>query len=337
MPERKNMKFLKTLAASLAAVILLSSLLVGCDTKKKEKIVIYSSNEDYIVEYMEKRFKEEFPDYDIVIEYKSTGEHSAALKAAGTKTDCDITTDLEYGYAAQIAKLGYLADLTDISDFSIYTDDTVQSKYYIPELRNGGCIAVNLDRLEELGLDMPTSYEDLLDPQYKGQISMPNPASSGTGYMFLLSLVNAWGEEKALEYFDKLAVNIHSFTSSGAGPVSALALGEVTIALGMTSDAVTQINEGANLKIVFFEPGSPSSLYAQGIIAGKEDRQAVREVFDFLSTTLKEELRALYYPEKIYKDKDFKQEGFPEGYKYADMTVENAGEYKTELLAKWKH
>ncbi len=330
------MKKIKTLAAFLALAMLLSTILIGCDTKK-EKVVIYSSNEDYQIEYMEKRLKEEFPQYDIVIEYKSSGEHAAALKAAGKNTDCDITNDLEYGYAAQIAELGYLADLTSISDFSVYAEDAVQSKYYLPELRNGGCIAVNKDRLSALGLDIPTSYEDLLDPQYKGHISMPNPASSGTGYMFLLSLVNAWGEAEALEYFDKLAVNIHSFTSSGSAPISSLALGEVAIALGMTSDAVTQKKEGADIEILFFEPGSPNSLYGQGIISGKEERECVVEVFEFLSTTLKEEMRGLYYPEKIYKNKDFKQEGFPENVKYADMAVENPGEYKEELLDKWKH
>lgn len=330
------MKLWKKIALLAGMAALSALMLVGCG-EKKEKIVIYTSNEDYLVEYTEKRMKEQFPQYDIVLEYKSTGEHAAALKAAGTATDCDITTDLEYGYAAQIADLGYLADLTGISDFSVYTDDTVQSKYYIPELRNGGCIAINLDRLAELGLDKPTCYEDLLDPQYKNQISMPNPNSSGTGYMFLLSLVNEWGEAEALGYFDKLAENIHSFTASGSAPVSSLAMGEVAIALGMTSDAVTQKKEGANLEILFFEPGSPNSLYAQGIIEGKQDRECVVEVFQFLSTTLKEEMRGLYYPEKIYKDKDFKQEGFPEGVAYADMAVENAGEYKTQLLKKWKH
>ena len=53
-------------------------------------------------------------------------------------------------------------------------------------------------------------------------ISMPNPKSSGTGYMFCKALVNEWGEEKALEYFDKLSENILSYTSSGSGPINAL-------------------------------------------------------------------------------------------------------------------
>lgn len=322
----------------LSCIAMIAGSFVACDATQKERIVIYSSAEDYQIDYMQKRLKEQFPQYNIVIEYKSSGDHAAALKAAGTKTDCDITSNLEYNYAAQIAALGYLADLTDISDFSVYAEDAVQSKYYLPELRNGGCVAVNKDRIEALGLDMPTSYDDLLDPQYKGHISMPNPASSGTGYMFLLSLVNARGEEAALEYFDKLAPNVQSFTASGSAPVTALALGEVAVALGMTADTVTQKAAGANLEILFFEPGSPNSLYGQGIVAGKESRACVVEVFKFFSTTLKEELRSLYYPEKIYQDKNFKQEGFPENVPYADMSVEgDAAAYKEALLKKWKH
>ncbi len=324
------------LLSCIAAMLLL--LLSGCGGgAAKEKIVIYSSNEDFQIEFLQKKLNEKFPNYEIVIEYKSSGDHAAAIKATGKDTPADISTDIEYGYAAQIAALGYFADLTDISDFSVFTEDAVQSKYYVPELRNGGCIAVNLDRLEALGLEKPTSYQDLLKPQYKGHISMPNPASSGTGYMFLLSLVNAWGEEQALAYFDDLTPNMQSYTASGSGPVSALAQGEVAIALGMTADAVNQIAEGANLEIMFFEPGSPNSLYGSAIIAGKEERACVVEVFKYLTTELNVEIRNQYYPEKIYKDKDFKQEGFPENVPYADMAVENAGAYKEELLKKWTH
>ena len=328
---------LKKVTLTVCAIAMLSTLLVGCGNGSKEKIVIYSSNEDYQIEFMKERLKKQFPDYDIVFQYKSSGEHAASLKATGTKTDADISIDIEYGYAAQIAELGYFADLTDISDFSVFTDDAVQSKYYIPEARYSGCIAVNRDRMEALGLDMPESYEDLLDPQYKGHISMPNPTSSGTGYMFLLSLVNAWGEQEALDYFDELAPNILSFTSSGSAPVSSLAMGEVAIALGLTSDAVNQISNGANLEILFFEPGSPNSLYGTAIIAGKEQRECVVEVFKYLTTTLNQEIRGVYFPEKIYKDKDFTQEGFPQNITYADMTVENPSEYKEALLKKWTH
>ena len=59
------------------------------------------------------------------------------------------------------------------------------------------------------------------------------------------------GEEKGFEYFDELSKNILQYTSSGSGPVNALVQGEVGIGLGMTFQAVNEINKGSNLTIKF--------------------------------------------------------------------------------------
>ena len=328
----KNIPF--KLLVVIIAIATVSACFVGC--AQKEEIVIYTSCEDYRVEYMQKRLNEQFPDYKITVEYKDSGAHAAAIKAAGKDVACDITYNLEYGYAQAVADEGILADLTRIVDFSVFTEDVVKSKYYLPQERNGGAIIINPAVLEREGLDAPKSYEDLLDPKYEGLISMPNPASSGTGYMFLLNLVNEWGEDKAFEYFDALSKNVLSFTSSGSGPVNALIGGEVAVGLGMTSQAVTKINEGAELDIVFFEEGSPYSVYGQGIIAGHEENEAVVEVFKFLATEITEEMNELYYPEKLFADKRFSVENFPKDIVYGNMS-NNTSERKDALLKKWNH
>ena len=155
--------------------------------KAKDKVLIYTSSEDYKVEDLTKRLKEEFPDYDITIEYMSTGNHAAKLLAEGTKTECDITHDLDYGYMSQLDALGEFADLSTY-DMGIYTDDVALSKNYIIELRNGGAIILNPDVLNAKGIKEPMGYEDLLKPEYKGLISMPSPKSSGTGTCSLKAL-----------------------------------------------------------------------------------------------------------------------------------------------------
>lgn len=319
---------------SLAVLMIAASVLfTGCS--KKKTIIIYTSGEDFRIEYMQQRMKEQFPNYEVVFDYKSSGDHAALLKSEGKNTAAHISHDIEYGYAKELTDLGIFAEVKDY-DFSIYTEDAAVSTHYTPELRNGGAIILNMDVIEEKGLAIPTSYEDLLDPQYKGLISMPSPKASGTGYMFLLSLVNAWGEEEAFNYFDALSENILSFTSSGSGPVNALVNKEVAIGLGMTSQAVQKISEGENLKVIYFEEGSPYSLYGQAMIAGKETDPAVVEVFNFLSTTLTEEMCERFYPEKIFKDKDFVVEHFPTNITYADMS-NNTPERKADLLSKWTH
>ena len=327
-------KMTRKVSLLLTLAMVLSLVLTGCGGGK-ERILIYTSVEDYVVEDMNARLSETFPDYDITVEYVSTGSHAAKLLTEGRNSECDITYDLEYAYMEQLAQAGVLADLSSY-DRSIYMEDTVASNYYLVQCRVGGAIILNTEVLQEKGLAEPTSYADLLKPEYKGLISMANPKSSGTGYMFYKSMVNAWGEDKAVQYFNDLTPNILQYTSSGSGPVNALLQKEVAIGFGMTSHAVTQINEGAKLKIVYFEEGSPYTMYGQSIIAGKEERESVKEVFDFLVKTYSYELNEKFFPEQMFNDKVFSVENYPENITYSDMS-NNTIEEKEHLLELWMH
>ncbi len=298
------------------------------------RVVIYSGAEDYRNEYFLQRLNEEFPDYHITIEYMPTGNLAAKLAAEETDTDMDIFYDLDFSYAGLVES--HLADVSAY-DQSIYVEDCkVESGRYLAATRNGGAVIVNPDVLAARGIEEPSAYADLLKPEFKGLVSMPDPRSSGTGYMFLKSLVNAWGEEEAFAYFDRLADNILQFTSSGSGPVNALVHGEAAVGLGMTAQAVTKINEGANLKILFFEEGSPYSLYGYAIPEGKQTRKAVIDVFNFFYTTLVMEDKELFYPEQVFVGQDNRVENYPTDIQYADMR-RNTTEEKIRLLENWEY
>lgn len=324
--------FLKSI---LIVAMLVSIIASASSCGGKETILIYSSAEDYSIANLQQRLDEKFPEYKIIVEYVSTGNHAAKLLAEGTSTECDIIHDLDYAYLAKLEQNGVLADLSGY-DYSIYVEDTVESDNYIIECRNGGAIIINTSELSRRGLAEPKSYADLLKPEYEGLISMPNPKSSGTGYMFLKSLVNAWGEERALQYFDNLTPNVLHYTSSGSGPVNDLVQGEAVIGLGMTAQAVIQINEGAPLKVVYFDEGSPFSLYGQSIVKGKETRESVKRVFDYMIKEYSYENNEKFLPEKIFKDKDYSLPNYPTNITYSDMTNNTIAE-KERLLAKWKY
>ena len=324
----------RALLMALLAMVLVCGLLLGRGGDEN-CVVIYTSAETYRVEHMRRRLAEEFPDYEIILEYMPTGNHAARLLAEGAVTECDITYDLEYTYLEKLASAGVLADLSGYDD-SIFCDDVRRSNYYMAEYRNGGAVVINPAVLEKYGLEAPAGYDDLLKPEYRGLISMPNPASSGTGYMFLLAMVNQRGEAAAFEYFNALAANIFQFTSSGSGPVNALIQGEAAIGLSITGAAVTAINDGADLEILFFEEGSPYALYGQGIIAGKEERPAVREVYDFLYSVYGYENCENFFPEQIYADRTFEIDNYPTGIHYCDMSGDTALR-KEQLLARWAY
>ena len=320
----------------MLVIIVLLNGLSGCSKNDENHVVIYTSAEDYRIEYMQQRLNETFPNYDIVIEYMSTGEHAAKLISEGKNTEADITYDLEYGYLEKLASTGVLTDLKNMYDMSMWAEDTLISTFYLPDLKNGGAIIINPKVLSDKGLEVPTSYTDLLKQEYKGLISMPNPKSSGTGYMFLRTLVNTMGEDEAFAYFDELSKNILQYTSSGSGPVNALIQGEVAIGFGMTSQAVTAINEGHDQQILYFEEGSPYSMYGQGIIAGREEKQAVKEVFDFLINVYSYENCEKFFPEQIFSDRIFEIDNYPANIRYSDMS-NNTLDEKSRLLDKWKY
>lgn len=206
--------------------------LPGCESFAGNAVVIYSCAEGVRNESLLTALRSRFPSYDIRLRYVPTGNCAAKLKMEGSRSEADIVLDLEGGYIEQISD-----QLEDLSGFdsSRYCSDLLDPDgRYFPFARESACIAVSREGLARRGLDAPDSYESLTDSKYRGLVCMPNPRSSGTGYNFLKSLVNAWGEDEAFAYFDRLAENVYQFTSSGSGPVNALVQGEAAIGLGMT-------------------------------------------------------------------------------------------------------
>jgi iron(III) transport system substrate-binding protein len=322
--------------AALPAAALLLSLCIGCGSKKDNQVIIYTSTEDFRTGHMQQLLKEKFPQYDITLQVLSTGNHAAKIKAEGVSTEADIILNLETAYLEGVKDV--LADLSSYDTGEFLPDLIPGHHRYLPWDKSSGAVVINRARLESLELPVPASYEDLLDPRYRGLISMPNPKTSGTGYMFLVSLINNWGEDAAFAYFDGLAENILQFTTSGSGPVNALIQGEALIGLGMTLTATQAINSrGIPLEMLFFSEGAPSITTGMAIIKGKESRPAVKEVFDFTITTLVREDKELYCPEAIFKNQVNTIPNYPKNIPYADMTGVTDLVKKEQLLEKWKY
>lgn len=322
----------RRITVALTAAIL-ATMLCGCGGKQgKEKVTIWTSGEDYKNEYYLTECQKKFPDYDIVLEYMNTSTIAAKVVEEGASCSCDIIISEDYGYLDKCQD--YLAELTDF-DFSVFLDDIVPENHkFTPESKQGGCIIINPKVLKEHGLSAPTSYQDLLAPEYKGLVSMPSPISSGTGYMFLRQLTNEWGEDAAFDYFEKLSENILQYTSSGSGPVNALIQGEAAIGLGMTAQAVTEINEGMELEVLFFEEGSPTNMYGNAVLTNSASRSCVMEVFNYLATDLCRGANERFFPDQIFKDFVPVLENYPTDIHYGDMSGNTLSE-KERLQGKW--
>ena len=330
-------------AAAMALCGLLTVSLFGAAPQAAESaaepaesasLTIYSPNEDYLIEFYGNKIKEGFPNYDVTIEYLSTGKLAAKLAAEGTDTDCQLIIGMSYGYLDALRD--NLAAI-DFIDTSVFMDDLIQEdSKFVPWDRFSGATIVNTAVLEEKGLEAPASYQDLLKPEYKGLIEMPNPTASSTGYLYIKSLANAWGEDEMFDYFDELDANILKYTDSGSGPVNDLIAGECAIAVSLTFNAVEAINEGAPLDIIFFEEGAPYSPTGCAIISGRENDPGVKEVFEYLYSDVQDEYLATYLPEQVKKEQETSIPNFPENIPYADMSGDTP-DVKEALLNDWDH
>ncbi|MGQ0549155.1 MAG: extracellular solute-binding protein, partial [Armatimonadota bacterium] len=95
------------------------------------------------------------------------------------------------------------------------------------------------------GLRAPSTWQDLLNPAYKGRIVMPNPASSGTGYLTIAAWLQMLGEEKGWAFMDKLHENIGVYLHSGTAPCNRAAQGEYAMAIAFDARGALLKQQGA--------------------------------------------------------------------------------------------
>ncbi len=78
-------------------------------------------------------------------------------------------------------------------------------------------ICVNTIEAKKLGLPIPTSWKDLTKPIYKGSVVMPNPNSSGTGFLDVASWLQMFGEDEGWKFMDGLHKNINWYKTLPSG------------------------------------------------------------------------------------------------------------------------
>lgn len=310
-----------------------------------EKILIYTTTEVERTNLIQKELDTKFPQYDIVLQTIGTGSLVSKLLAEGKTTSCDIFFELEIINAERIlskdSELFY--DLKDY-DFSNYDENVMKKlpshrKYAITDI-NYTVAIVNKKVLENKGLDVPSTYEDLLNPKYKDLIEFPNPNSSGTGYALYNGLLSAKGDEEGLEYFKKLDSNIREYTTSGSTPLKDVIAGNVAVGFGMLWQCVEYASQAGNehLEVVVLDNLAPSNYYTMGMINHSKTNPKVKEVFDYLFNEVNKLHVETFVPNKVYKDQDNSNYQFKDKWPNFEA-IEMKGLYdyerKLDLLDKW--
>lgn len=110
--------------------------------------------------------------------------------------------------------------------------------FWGPQLLYFMVVAYNTDAVSPD--EAPKTYEDLLDPKWKGQMSWSTSQTSG-GPLFIGNLISAWGEDKAGDYLDRLsAQEMRNVDTSGRAVLDQVISGQAPIGVQLFNDQVEE-------------------------------------------------------------------------------------------------
>ena len=158
-------------------------------------------------------------------------------------------------------------------------------------------IGYNTNLLKKMGQEPPKSYEDLLNPRWKDQIVMPHPAASGTGYAFLVTMVQLYREKgepgiqskRGWDYLAKLNSNMSQYTRSGSAPAKLVASGEFPICITFYDRVFQLAGEGYPIACTI-----PSPAFAEAscsaIVANPPNLDGAKKFMEFILSKKAQEL-----------------------------------------------
>jgi iron(III) transport system substrate-binding protein len=142
----------------------------------------------------------------------------------------------------------------------------------------------NTELLKKKNVAPPRCWADLLKPAFKGEIQMANPASSGTAYTAVATVVQVMGEAKAFDYLKQLHANINQYTKSGVAPVKAAARGETSIGISFVHDVVTEAVAGFPVASATPCEGTGYEIGSLSIVNGARNLDGAKKFVDWALT-----------------------------------------------------
>lgn len=223
---------------------------------KSSKILsVYTAFTEDEAEFMFRKFEEETG-----IQVKgirmSAGELYARVKAESANPQASVWFCSTFDTFSLAKDDGLLepyrvATIDEFPDFLRESED-----YFTPICLNVLGFASNQTYLDDNGLEAPTSWKDALKPEFKNNVVIAHPATSGMAYSWLCDIVTLYGEEEGFDYMKQVNSQLLQCSKSGVAPARMVGLGETAISFCFASAAMQSAAEGYPVAVTFPEEGT---------------------------------------------------------------------------------
>ncbi len=341
MPKEGLSKKL-TMLVTAAAVGLFAVGLLGGTALAQTKLTIYTALEAEELEPIRKAFRAEHPDIDISWVRDSTGiitaKMLAEIDAGNPRADIFVGTS-----ATSLLVVDQRGMLLPYAPKGL---DKIDSKFRDPRDpphwvgidAYAAVICYNTIEAKKKGLPKPASWKDLTKSVYRGHLVMPNPNSSGTGFLTVSAWLQTFGEDAAWKFMSALHENMERYTHSGSKPCRLAAAGEVPIGISFAFRGARLKQKGAPLDLILAKEGVGWEVEASGILKTTKKLEAAKTFFDWHISPAAMKIYNDYLPTLAIPELAKPVKHFPEN--TLEMMIKNdfawAAKNRKNILDKWQ-
>lgn len=282
MQKRNGLARSVSVAVALLVAFAITHLGAGVAMAKTELLVYTAVEADELAKF-KKEFEKDYPDVDIKWVRDSTGIVTAKLLAEKDNPQADIVWGLAATSLMLLANQDYFQPYAPkgLDKLDPKFVDTARPPVWVGQRAWIASVCFNTIEAAKDNLPMPKSWQDLANPVYKGKVVMPNPSSSGTGFLDVSSWIQMFGEEKAWQFMDALHKNIAWYTHSGSKPCKQAASGEIPIGVSFAYRGAKLKTSGAPIEVIAPDPGVGWDLESFAITRNSKHLDAAKKLADW--------------------------------------------------------
>jgi iron(III) transport system substrate-binding protein len=305
----------------------------------KATLLVYTALETDQLKAYKDGFEKSNPDITIKWVRDSTGVITAKLLAEKANPQADVVMGVAASSLAILDQEKMLAayEPKGFKDLNPKYADTAKPPAWVGMDVWGATVCFNTVEAQKRNLPKPETWKDLAKPVYKGQITMPNPASSGTGYFDVTAWLQLFGEQEGWKYMDALHDNIAQYTHSGSKPCRQAGAGEFVIGISFDFRANQVKASGAPVEMIFPKEGLGWDIEATGIMKASKNMAAAKALADWAASKEANELYQKNFAIVAHKDVHKPSPSMPANYE--QLLVKNdfgwAAKNRDAILAEW--
>jgi iron(III) transport system substrate-binding protein len=282
---------------AIAGLTTLLSVTIGIAASATTRLTVYTALESEQLAPYKKAFEADNPDIEIRWVRDSNGIVTARLLAERDNPQADVIWGVVASSLLQLEDQGLLLPYAPkgIELLKANFRDKAAVPSWVGMDAWMAAICFNTVEAARLSLPRPQSWSDLTKPVYRGQIVMPHPASSGTGYLAVSGWLQMMGEQAGWAFQDKLNDNVASYLHSGSKPCKMAASGEFPIGISMDYAGVVLRNAGAPIQVIIPTEGAGWDIEATAIVKGTKNPEAAKRLADWAASKKANELYLRFF------------------------------------------